>query len=90
MRISFCVVAFVKFGAQLTDIDIDNIGQALEALIPDMLDYHGARQNAPRIERQIFEQGVFLAAQLDALVSRLTLCVRRSSSKSPIRMISVC
>src|SRR6185437_12047344 len=63
----FLVAPLVDLAAQMTDIDIDDIGQAFEGLIPYLFDDHAARQGPARMQEKIFQQGVFLGAEFDAL-----------------------
>ena len=37
----------VDLAAQIAHVDIDDVGDALEALIPDVLEDHGAGEHAP-------------------------------------------
>ncbi len=67
------LMAFVDLAAQMADIDIHDIGQALEGLVPDLLHDHAARQDAPGMQEQIFQQGIFLGAEFDALAVALDL-----------------
>ena len=55
----------VDLRAQLADIDIHDIRQPLEALIPHVLDDHRARKHAPGIGGQVLEQRVLLRGELD-------------------------
>src|SRR5665213_1743638 len=60
-------IRIVHFASQVPDIDIDDVGDSLEALVPYMLENHGAREHAVWRGQQIFQQRVFLAGQLDGL-----------------------
>ena len=50
----------------MANVDVDDVGEALEALVPHVLDDHGAREHAPGIGRQVLEQCVLLGGELDA------------------------
>src|SRR5262249_50753036 len=50
---------------QMADIYVDNVGCAIEALVPNVLDDHGARENTPRIRHQVFQKAIFLTRQLN-------------------------
>ena len=67
------LMALVDLAAQMADIDIDDVGQALEGLVPDLFHDHAARQDSARMQEQIFQQGIFLGAEFDALAVALDL-----------------
>ena len=48
----------IHLAAQMADVDVDDVGQSLEALVPDMFDDHGAREHPAGVEQQIFEERV--------------------------------
>jgi len=51
----------------MADIYIDDIGDSVEALIPNVLDDHCPREDAASVGDEIFQQRVFLRGKLDAL-----------------------
>src|SRR5215510_16457236 len=52
----FAFVRVIHFAPQMPDVDIYNGRRPVEALIPDMLDDHCARNRAPGAGHQIFER----------------------------------
>ncbi len=63
----FFRIGIIHLAAQMAHIDIHDIGQALKALVPDVFDDHGPRQNSSRVGRQVFQQAVFLGGQFNPL-----------------------
>src|ERR1700722_1038636 len=63
----FRLETFVDLAADLADVDVDDVGESLEGLVPHPVHDHSARQDPVRIQHQVFEQAVFLRTQLDAL-----------------------
>src|SRR5262245_21754370 len=61
----FALVRVIHFVPQVPDVDIYNVRRPIEALIPDVLDDHRARNHAPGVGHQVFEQRVFLSRQID-------------------------
>jgi hypothetical protein len=55
----------VNFRPKLSNIDIHNIGQSFETLIPYMFNNHGPRKNATRVDRQIFQQCILFGRKSD-------------------------
>src|SRR3979409_558965 len=55
----------VNFRPKLSNIDIHNIGQSFETMIPYMLNNHGPRKNATRVDRQIFQQCILFGRKSD-------------------------
>jgi hypothetical protein len=53
------------------DIHVDDVGQALEALVPDVLDDHGAGEHAARMGGEVFEERVLLRGELDGFAGAL-------------------
>src|ERR1700741_284920 len=51
----------------MPDIYINDIGDSVKALIPNVLDDHCPRKDAARVGDEIFQQRVFLRGKLDAL-----------------------
>src|SRR5665213_4233781 len=56
----------IHLGAQMSHIDINNIGQPFETLVPDMFNDHGAREHPSRAGGEIFEERIFLRGQVDS------------------------
>src|ERR1700691_5912623 len=67
------VVAFVDLAPEMADIDIHDIREPFERLVPDFLNNHAARQDAAGIEEEIFQQRILLGAELDAPAVALDL-----------------
>src|SRR5260370_38749729 len=51
---------------QVLDVHINQIGGVIERHVPDVLHNHGSRHGLPRISHEVFEQGEFLARQIDS------------------------
>ena len=49
----------VHFVPQVPDINVDDVGETVEALVPNVLGDHRARDHLFRAEHEIFQQGVF-------------------------------
>src|ERR1700730_242516 len=60
-------VAIIDLAPQMTHIYIDNVGNAVKALIPYVFNDHVARQNALFILHEILEQSVLFRSEIDAL-----------------------
>ena len=56
----------IHLAAQVTHVHVDDVSQTLEALVPDVLDDHGAREHAAGIGGEVFQQRVFLGREFDA------------------------
>src|SRR5271165_1918227 len=57
----------VDFAAQVADVDVDDIGEAVVIHIPDVLDDHSAAEGAAAVAHQVFEDAEFLGSELDIL-----------------------
>ena len=55
----------VDLSAQVTHVDIDDVGHPLEALVPHVIEYHGPREYTAGRAQEIFEQRVFLRGEVD-------------------------
>ncbi len=62
-------MALVDFVSQVTDVDIDDVGERVEIQVPDMFGYHGAGQYPSGIAHHVFEKGIFFGCEFDALAS---------------------
>src|SRR5215831_17055541 len=58
---------FVHFGPEPVDKNIDYVRLRIEAVIPDVFEDHGLRNNLSRIAKQQFEEGEFPALQFNLL-----------------------
>jgi hypothetical protein len=63
--ISFCVKQVVDLAAQVTDVDIDDVGEPVVVHIPDVLDDHGAAERTPFVPHHVFEDAEFLGREFD-------------------------
>jgi hypothetical protein len=61
----FCFERLIKLGSELPDVNVDNVGQSLNALIPNVLNDHLSRQDAAGVHRQVFQQGVLFGSEFD-------------------------
>jgi hypothetical protein len=61
----FCFERLIKLGPELPDVNVDNVGQSLKALIPNVLNDHRSRQDAAGVHRQVFQQGVLFGSEFD-------------------------
>ena len=59
----------VDFAAQMADIDVDDIGQAIVIDIPNMLDDHGAAEWSAAVAHHVLEDAEFLWRELDVIVA---------------------
>ena len=55
----------------MIDINVDDIGEGIEVIIPDMLRDHRASQYLTLVAKEIFEEAVFLAGQFNLLTISL-------------------
>src|SRR5260370_6611876 len=60
-------VSIVDLAPQMTHIHIDNVCDAVKALVPYMFNDHVTRQNALFILHEILEQSVLFRSKIDAL-----------------------
>src|SRR5215471_14124335 len=87
--------------SQISDIDVDNIGEAVKALVPYVLDDHVTGTNLALVCHQVFEQHKFLDSKIDGFARprdfpaqaiqyevrnlQLVPLLRRSSAKQGFR-----
>jgi hypothetical protein len=57
------------FIPEMIDVDVNDVGQGIEVVIPYTLGDHGARQNLSFIAHQIFQQGVFFGGKVNPFFS---------------------
>src|SRR5262249_33447991 len=55
----------VHLAPHATDIDVDDIGRRIEMQVPDVLQQHGARDDAAFVAHQILQQLEFAGKQID-------------------------
>src|ERR1017187_2836907 len=55
----------IEFGAQALNVDIDHVGEGVEAFVPDVLRDGFAAYDAVLVEHQELEQRVFLGGEAD-------------------------
>src|SRR5207302_5984815 len=67
------LVPIIHFAAQTADVNINNVGDAVEALVPDMFDDHRSRQNPAGIGHQVFKESVFFQCEFNASACALHL-----------------
>ena len=60
-------MAFIDFFAKMANIDIDDIREALETLIPNMFHDHCPGKHTPGVGQKIFQERIFLGTQADPL-----------------------
>ena len=70
------LIAVVDFAAQVADVDVDDVGQAVVIHIPDVLHDHGAAERAALVAHHVFEDAEFLGRELDALVAAHNFAAR--------------
>src|SRR5438105_3621933 len=58
-------LAVVDLAAHPPDIDVDDVGRRIEMQVPDVLQQHGARDDAAFIAHQIFQQLELAGQQID-------------------------
>ena len=71
--ISSAGMAAVHLGAQPAHMGFHDIGARIEIQLPDILQQHGAGDDAPGIAHQIFQQPEFLGLQIHGLPPRCTV-----------------
>src|SRR4051812_38365510 len=59
--------AAVDLVPQVVDVDVYDVGEGIEVMIPDVFGNHGPREDPPRMTHEVFQQGIFLQGQVDAL-----------------------
>src|SRR5207253_7706527 len=60
------VLSAVDLVAQVVDVHVNDVGERVEVLVPDVLGDHRAGQHAAGIAHQVFQEGILLGRQLDA------------------------
>src|SRR2546425_13170626 len=60
------VLSAVDLVTQVVDVHVNEVGECMEVLVPDVLGDHRAGQYAAGMAHQGFQEGVFLGRQLDA------------------------
>ena len=63
--INLCFLPMIDLVAQIIDVDVDDIGAAVEIKVPDMLGDHRARDGLSGVSHQIIQQRVFFRGQRD-------------------------
>src|SRR6266540_3591000 len=58
----------IDFLAQIVDVDVDNVGEGVKGIVPDMIGDHGSGQHLVRVAHKIFQKAVFLGSEVDLLV----------------------
>src|SRR5215469_1494038 len=53
--------------SEIPDVNVDDIGEAVKALVPHVLDDHVTRTHLTLVCHQVFEQYKFLDRQIDGL-----------------------
>jgi hypothetical protein len=56
----------IDFGAEVADVDVDDVGEIFEAFVPDMLNNHSAGKGLADVGDHVFEERVFLGGEFDA------------------------
>ena len=57
--------AVVDFAAEVADVDVDDVGEAVVIHIPDMFDDHGAAEGTALVAHHVFENAEFLGREVD-------------------------
>ena len=70
MRISDWPVGIVQLAAQPLDVDVDDVGERVVVLVPDVLGDVGAADDLAGAAREVFEQRVLAAGQRDLAAVR--------------------
>ena len=63
--ISFVGDGVVDLRAEIADVDVDDVAEAVEVLVPDVLGDHGPREHVTLVAHQVLEQGELLGRQAD-------------------------
>src|SRR5437763_9513181 len=50
----------------MPDVDVHDISEAFETLVPHVFNDHGTRENAARLRSEIFQKAIFLGGKFDA------------------------
>ena len=67
----------INFLAQIVDVYIDDIGEGVKVIIPDMLSDHGPCQGRLRIAHEELQQSIFLGRQINFFVAAPDLVCHR-------------
>jgi|SRR5215469_8415011 len=80
-------VGFIDFGAQMTYLHVDNVGDAIEGLVPDVFDDHVAQEHAvprsasgTRAARTLSPSARFVWSPLNLLTSQLESIFKHPNS----------
>src|SRR5436305_816206 len=60
-------ILVVDLAAQVADVDVYDIGEAVVVHVPNVLHDHGAAQWAPAIAHHVFEDAEFFRREIDVL-----------------------
>src|SRR5579863_8615908 len=63
----------VDLAPQVPYVDVDDIGDSLKTLIPNVIQDHSPGQHAIRRRQQVLQQRIFLVRQLDTLAAAVHL-----------------
>ena len=58
----------VDLAAQVADVHVDDVGEAVVVHVPDVFHDHGAAERAAAVAHQVFQDAEFLGSQLDVFV----------------------
>src|SRR6266516_4723738 len=64
----FLVRVAVNFLAEIVHVNIDDVGESIEGIIPYMVGNHGSGQDLVRIAHEVLQQPVFLGGEIDLLI----------------------
>ena len=67
------VVTIGNLASEMSNIDVDDVGRSIKALVPHMVDDHCSREDAIGVRHKVFEQGVLLCRKLDSTTRALYL-----------------
>ena len=62
---------FLELAAQPADMDVDDVGARIEMIVPDLLEKHGAGDDAALVAGEIFEQQIFARLEVELLAGAL-------------------
>src|SRR5699024_6344800 len=60
------VIGNAEFGAQVTDMHVDDVGLGVKMVVPDIFQQHGARDQLAGMLHQVFEQFELTRAQINS------------------------
>src|SRR6476469_5789320 len=63
------LITVINLGAEVIDVNVNDIGQALKTQVPDMLDDHGTSNSAAGIAHQVFQHRIFALRKIDRLAA---------------------